>query len=119
DSGVRRLREVRSAGPYRLGGWAAGGVLAFEVARRLTALGERVDVVVLFDADAPLDAEPYAGRVVLYAAGGSTVPGWVACCADLHVEVVPGDHRSMLEPPHVSHLAAGLAGRTSPGTTPV
>lgn len=119
DSGVRRLREVRAAGPYRLGGWAAGGVLAFELARRLTALGERVDVVVLFDAEAPLDAEPYAGRVVLYAAGGATVPGWVACCADLHVEVVPGNHRSMLEPPHVSHLAAELAGRTSPGTTPV
>ncbi|MFJ9780349.1 acyltransferase domain-containing protein [Amycolatopsis sp. NPDC101161] len=119
DSGVRRLREVRPAGPYRLGGWAAGGVLAFELARRLTALGERVDVVVLFDAEAPLDAEPYAGRVVLYAAGGATVPGWVACCADLHVEVVPGDHRSMLEPPHVSHLAAELGGRTSPGTTPV
>ncbi len=119
DSGVRRLRDVRPAGPYRLGGWAAGGVLAFEIARRLTALGEQVDVVVLFAAEAPPDAEPYAGRVVLYAAGDTTVPGWVACCADLHVEVVPGDHRSMLEPPHVSHLAAELAGRTSPGITPV
>jgi phthiocerol/phenolphthiocerol synthesis type-I polyketide synthase D len=52
--------------------------------------------------------------------------GWAACCADLHVEVVPGDHRSMTDPPHVEvlarHLAAelaGPAGRTSPGITPV
>ncbi|MGK3208766.1 acyltransferase domain-containing protein [Amycolatopsis sp. MEPSY49] len=119
DTGVARLREVRPAGPYRLGGWAAGGVLAFETARRLTALGERVDVVVLFAAEAPPDPEPYAGRVVLYLTADAAAPGWAACCADLHVEIVPGDHRSMLEPPHVSHLAAELAGRTSPGITPV
>ncbi|MFJ7216326.1 acyltransferase domain-containing protein [Amycolatopsis sp. NPDC098790] len=120
DAAVDRLG---SSGPYRLGGWAAGGVLAFETARRLAARGERVDVVVLFDAEAPPDAEPYAGRVVLYAAGDAAASGWTACCADLHVEPVPGDHRSMLEPPHVTvparHLAAELAGRTSPGITPV
>ncbi|SEF26237.1 Phosphopantetheine attachment site [Amycolatopsis pretoriensis] len=119
DAGVARLREVRPAGPYRLGGWAAGGVLAYETARRLTALGERVDVVVLFATDAPPDPEPYAGRVVLYLTARQAAAGWAECCSDLHVEVVPGDHRSMLEPPHVRHLAAELAGRTSPGTTPV
>ncbi|WP_372664298.1 acyltransferase domain-containing protein [Amycolatopsis kentuckyensis] len=119
DAGVEKLREVRPAGPYRLGGWASGGVLAFETARRLTALGDQVDVVVLFEAEAPQPAEPYAGRVVLYLTAAAAAAGWAACCPDLHVEVVPGDHRSMLEPPHVSHLAAELAGRTSPGITPV
>ncbi|GLY34503.1 hypothetical protein Amsp01_005270 [Amycolatopsis sp. NBRC 101858] len=117
---VASLREVQPAGPYRLGGWAAGGVLAFETARRLTGAGERVDVVVLFDSEAPPGAEPYAGRVVLYQAGDAAAPGWAECCADLHVELVPGDHRTMLDPPHVAvparHLAAELAGRTSPGT---
>jgi phthiocerol/phenolphthiocerol synthesis type-I polyketide synthase D len=117
---VASLREVQPAGPYRLGGWAAGGVLAFETARRLAGSGERVDVVVLFDSEAPPGAEPYAGRVVLYQAGAAAAPGWAACCADLHVEPVPGDHRTMLDPPHVAvparHLAAELAGRTSAGT---
>ncbi|MEU0793713.1 acyltransferase domain-containing protein [Amycolatopsis sp. NPDC005961] len=120
---VASLREVQPSGPYRLGGWAAGGVLAFETARRLAASGERVDVVVLFDSEAPLGAEPYAGRVVLYQAGDAAVAGWAACCADLHVETVPGDHRTMLDPPHVAVparlLTAELAGRTSPGITPV
>ncbi|MGW5718190.1 acyltransferase domain-containing protein [Amycolatopsis sp. NPDC003865] len=119
DTAVERLREVLPSGPYRLGGWAAGGVLAYETARRLTALGERVDVVVLFAAEAPPEPGPYAGRVVLYLAADAATPGWAACCADLHVEVVPGDHRSMLEPPYVGRLAAELAGRTSPGITPV
>ncbi|WP_284745813.1 type I polyketide synthase [Amycolatopsis sp. RTGN1] len=120
---VASLREVQPAGPYRLGGWAAGGVLAFETARRLAGAGERVDVVVLFGSEAPPDAAPYAGRVVLYQAGDAAAPGWAECCADLHIEPVPGDHRTMLDPPHVAvparHLAAELAelaGRTSPGT---
>ncbi|MEV4150282.1 acyltransferase domain-containing protein [Amycolatopsis sp. NPDC049691] len=120
DTGVQRLREVLPSGPYRLGGWAAGGVLAVETARRLTARGERVDVVVLFDAEAPETTEPYAGRVVLYLAEDAAAPGWAACCTDLHVEAVPGNHRSLLDAPHVArHLAAELAGRTSPGITPV
>ncbi|WP_410674863.1 acyltransferase domain-containing protein [Amycolatopsis sp. cmx-4-68] len=117
---VERLREVRPSGPYRLGGWSAGGVLAFETAQRLTALGERVEVVVLVDAEARPGAQPYAGRVVLFRAQDADPLGWDACCPDLHVEVVPGDHRSMLDPPHVEvlarHLAAELAGHPTPGT---
>jgi phthiocerol/phenolphthiocerol synthesis type-I polyketide synthase D len=120
EEGVALLREVRPAGPYRLGGWSSGGLLAFETAQRLTALGERVEVVVLVDAEARPDTRPYAGRVVLFRAQDPDPLGWDACCPDLHVEVVPGDHRSMLDPPHVEvlarHLAAELAGHPSPGT---
>ncbi|MEU8381098.1 amino acid adenylation domain-containing protein [Streptosporangium sp. NPDC048865] len=39
--------------PYTLAGWSAGGVLAFETARRLQALGHRVDHVVLIDSVLP------------------------------------------------------------------
>lgn len=38
---------------YRLGGFCAGGVVAFEVARRLEAAGSRVDVVALIESSAP------------------------------------------------------------------
>ncbi|WP_436762681.1 non-ribosomal peptide synthetase [Streptosporangium sp. V21-05] len=41
------------ARPYTLAGWSAGGVLAFETARRLQALGHRVDHVVLIDSVLP------------------------------------------------------------------
>jgi thioesterase domain-containing protein len=46
---VRLIREALPQGPYRLAGWSAGGVLAFEVAQQLLALGERVEFLGLID----------------------------------------------------------------------
>lgn len=36
-------------GPYRLGGHSSGGVIAFELARRLEARGDRVELLAIFD----------------------------------------------------------------------
>jgi thioesterase domain-containing protein len=46
---VQLIREVLPQGPYRLAGWSAGGVLAFEVARQLLAAGEQVEFLGLID----------------------------------------------------------------------
>ena len=46
---VQRIREALPEGPYRLAGWSAGGVLAFEVARQLLAAGEQVEFLGLID----------------------------------------------------------------------
>ncbi|WP_371876471.1 non-ribosomal peptide synthetase [Pseudoduganella chitinolytica] len=46
---VSILREALPQGPYRLAGWSAGGVLAYEVARQLAAQGQRVEFVGLID----------------------------------------------------------------------
>jgi thioesterase domain-containing protein/acyl carrier protein len=43
-----------SEGPYMLGGHCYEGVLAFEMAQQLRALGSQVDLVVVVDADTPL-----------------------------------------------------------------
>lgn len=43
------IRETRSHGPYLLAGWSMGGIVALEVAHQLTAAGEPVDVVAMFD----------------------------------------------------------------------
>ena len=43
------LRAVQPAGPYRLGGYSSGGLLAFEMARQLQAAGEPVALVALLD----------------------------------------------------------------------
>jgi amino acid adenylation domain-containing protein len=54
----RYLDEIRRAqphGPYRLGGWSAGGLTAFETARRLRAVGEEVALLAIIDAPAPDD----------------------------------------------------------------
>ncbi len=46
---VALLRAAQAQGPYRLAGWSAGGVLAFEVARQLRAQGEQVEFLGLID----------------------------------------------------------------------
>ncbi len=47
---IAAMRRVQPHGPYFLGGWSYGGVVAFEMARQLEAEGERVDSLILFDA---------------------------------------------------------------------
>jgi amino acid adenylation domain-containing protein len=44
------IREVQPTGPYLLGGWSMGGVIAYEMARQLEQQGERVDLLALLDA---------------------------------------------------------------------
>uniref|UniRef100_UPI003B3A87C7 condensation domain-containing protein n=1 Tax=Longimicrobium sp. TaxID=2029185 RepID=UPI003B3A87C7 len=50
---LAQLRRVRPAGPYLLGGWSAGGVIALEMAHRLRAQGQTVATVALLDARPP------------------------------------------------------------------
>ncbi|MFK0248772.1 SDR family NAD(P)-dependent oxidoreductase [Amycolatopsis azurea] len=207
DCYLELIREIQPQGPYRLGGWSFGGCLAYETARRLTAAGERVDLVVMIDSILPLPApgipareilldrfdrfaehveqtygvpldipreelvrldddaqirlviselaarvpgmgqgvlrhqyesyvdarvaeryapEPYAGPVLLVRAQEphpltttldprylrtDDALGWDAYCDDLEIVRVPGDHLSMIDPPHVEVVAEALASR--------
>ncbi len=52
---LEAIRRVVPPGPWALAGWSFGGTLAFEAARRLQRLGERVSAVMLFDAVAVPD----------------------------------------------------------------
>jgi thioesterase domain-containing protein len=52
----RYLAEVRAAqrsGPYLLGGWSFGGLVAFEMAQQLRAAGETTALLALIDSHAP------------------------------------------------------------------
>jgi acyl-CoA synthetase (AMP-forming)/AMP-acid ligase II/thioesterase domain-containing protein len=46
---VPRLLEAQPAGPFRIGGYCLGGILAWEIARQLEALGRDVEFLVLID----------------------------------------------------------------------
>jgi thioesterase domain-containing protein len=46
---VAALRSVQPSGPYSLGGWSIGGVLAFEMAQQLRAAGEQIRLLALID----------------------------------------------------------------------
>lgn len=46
---LSEIHELQPRGPYLLGGYSAGGIVAFEMARRLTEAGERVALLALID----------------------------------------------------------------------
>ncbi|HZI20311.1 MAG TPA: non-ribosomal peptide synthase/polyketide synthase [Pyrinomonadaceae bacterium] len=50
---VEAMRGVRPSGPYMIGGWSFGGLVAFEMSRQLEALGEEVSLLALLDTVPP------------------------------------------------------------------
>ncbi|MFP2929327.1 thioesterase domain-containing protein, partial [Pyxidicoccus sp. 3LG] len=63
----KALRTVQPSGPYFLGGWSLGGVIAYEMARQLRASGETVALLALIDSFVPnfLAQEPEPDRMQL------------------------------------------------------
>jgi thioesterase domain-containing protein/glycosyltransferase involved in cell wall biosynthesis len=198
---VAALRGRQARGPYLLGGWSFGALVAFEMARQLSDAGDEVALLALFDCVAPLaglrgegfDVEagdeeiidlwareltvaavpssfdekaalvlgelrrrrllpeasglpelrrglkvyrshrrallgyepcPYGGPVALFRTAGTPPQarlsleidedtwGWaVLATGPLAVQVVPGDHYTLLAEPHVQELAAALESR--------
>ncbi len=50
---VLQIRSIQPDGPYLLGGHSAGGLVAYEAARRLADAGDEVSMVVLIDSPVP------------------------------------------------------------------
>ncbi|AHG93595.1 amino acid adenylation domain protein (plasmid) [Gemmatirosa kalamazoonensis] len=69
---VAELRRVRPHGPYLVGGFCVGGLVAYEIAQQLAAAGERVELLVLVDT-AALNA-PFRRLVPLLAAVDALTP---------------------------------------------
>jgi thioesterase domain-containing protein len=60
------IRQVQPAGPYLLGGYSGGGVVAFEMAQRLLRDGEEVALLAFLDTFNPVTAvqrDTNAGRL--------------------------------------------------------
>jgi amino acid adenylation domain-containing protein len=78
---VEAIRRFRPRGPYRLGGWSFGGVVAWEMARQLRAAGQEVDLLAMLDTS-PLTAEAIEAdprdpaEVMMQTIGGYA--GWMA-----------------------------------------
>ncbi len=68
--------------------------------------------------------QPYRGRITLMEAEGQRLGGtagvrfgWKDLCnGALEIRTVPGDHSSIVTPPHVEHLAREIAACLEPGT---
>lgn len=50
---IAALRKHQPNGPYHLGGWSAGGILAYAIAQQLIAEGEEIASLLFIDSPAP------------------------------------------------------------------
>lgn len=82
---VGEVRKQQPEGPYILGGWSAGGYYAFEVAKLLTAAGQKVEQLILIDSPCRLEFEALPEQVVqqltknglMGASGQKKAPEWL------------------------------------------
>jgi len=83
---VRTILKYQPAGPYILGGCSASGLVAYEAAQQLSALGREVGLLVLFDIPNPYYMREYSAvrmslnsyREDLHRLRVGEIPGWVA-----------------------------------------
>jgi amino acid adenylation domain-containing protein len=50
---IEEIRKISPDGPYFIGGYSAGGVIALEIAQQMQQIGSEVDLLVLFDTFGP------------------------------------------------------------------
>jgi amino acid adenylation domain-containing protein len=82
DAHLEAIRAVQPHGPYRLGGFCNGGLLAYEMARQLEQQGERVEFLGLVNPSAPVQGSPVrdaAGRLnqLLRVPGAAQATGYL------------------------------------------
>ncbi|MCP4414851.1 MAG: hypothetical protein GY808_20015, partial [Gammaproteobacteria bacterium] len=56
---LETLQTLQPEGPYQLGGWSLGGLVAFEIACLLQAKGESVSLLALIDTEVPSNGKGY------------------------------------------------------------
>jgi surfactin family lipopeptide synthetase A len=56
---IQALRTLQPTGPYLLGGWSMGGMIAFEMAQQIRAQGQRVALLALLDGRIPTPDETF------------------------------------------------------------
>ena len=78
---LEKIRSIQPVGPYRLGGFCVGGVVAYEVAALLQATGQETSKLVLVDAPNPNPA--VLKRVMRYSKWILGGGGWKAIAYSL------------------------------------
>jgi len=51
---VKAIREFKPEGPYQIGGWSFGGVVAYETAQQLQQQGQEVSLLAVLDSYVPI-----------------------------------------------------------------
>ncbi len=53
---IQAIQTVQPQGPYLLGGWSFGGMVAFEMAQQLTQAGQQIELLAMLDTPAPISS---------------------------------------------------------------
>jgi acyl transferase domain-containing protein/thioesterase domain-containing protein/SAM-dependent methyltransferase len=113
--GVLRRQPV---GPYWLGGYSAGGAIAFEMARQMLQAGHRVERLVLLDCNAPGNAA-VAGMQAAYGPGYVylVVANWFGARWAMKRPLVLSDLAGLDKPAMLDSVIAHLFEHSSPSMT--
>ena len=63
---ITEIKGRQAKGPYLLGGWSVGGIIAYETAYQLIQGGEAVDKLILIDSPCPLILPPLPVSLVRF-----------------------------------------------------
>jgi thioesterase domain-containing protein/acyl carrier protein len=59
DRYIQAIRQIQPHGPYALGGFSFGGIVAFEMAQQLSKCGQEVQLLALLDTGSPLSTQGF------------------------------------------------------------
>lgn len=89
------IRRRQSHGPYYLGGWSAGGILAYEAAQQLSLAGESTERLILIDSPNPIGLENPPQRMYdffdslgIFGEGGKPPPSWLRLHFDTFIRLL-------------------------------
>ncbi|KAE8321385.1 melanin synthase [Aspergillus sergii] len=115
------IRNHSPSGPYHLGGWSVGGVLAYEATKQLIEAGEEIHNLILIDAPCPTVLPPMSSSLIKYLNSigilgqmqndDSKLPHAVSRCILDHFDATI-KNLGVYDPTR-SQLSAALAPRTS------
>src|SRR5262249_40516496 len=67
---IEAMKTIQPEGPYFLGGWSIGGIVAYEIAQELSPQGQKIGQLLLLDSGARAnreehleEAEEHAGHI--------------------------------------------------------
>lgn len=63
---LAEIKRRQPKGPYIIGGWSAGGVIAYSVAQALLAAGETIEKLLLLDSPCPVNLDPLPARLHIF-----------------------------------------------------
>ncbi len=85
---IKELKGIQPKGPYYLGGYCFGGVIAYEMARQLAGNGEKLALIALIESMPPQleTASPWSAISLHHML--KTLPAWIAHTASNRTELV-------------------------------